>query len=504
MQYNEMIARKLSVLIKNEGIYEAGFFRSWTNCIQSVKFFYYIIGVYKTSNMKVVRKRYLRNGILSLLCLFGLMYSQHVRAQYKNIIIVKGKKSVIGPCEPSIVISPKEPKKMVVAVVSAQKQKKETGSYTIINRIFYSFDYGKNWKSRRLHSRYGDFGDPCMVADDDGGFYYFHLSDPEKSGWSGKLVMDRIVCQQSGDGTIWTSGTGIGHDPPRQQDKPWAVFDSYSGRLFLSWTEFDKYGSDDPQDRSNILFSASLDRGKNWSQPVRINQYSGNCLDGNKTPQGAVPAVGPKGSVFVAWSYDEKIYFDRSLDGGLTWKKDDIVVADQPGGWAFNVPGFRRVSGQPVTACDLSYSPYAGSIYVCWSDQRKGERDTDIWLAVSRDGGDSWSEPLRVNDDETTLIGKHQFFSWMAVDQKTGNVYIVFYDRRNYKDLKTDVYMAISKDGGRTFENLKISDRPFVPDNKFFLGDYNNISAYNGIVRPVWTSVVDGQPAVMTAIIDFR
>ncbi len=449
-------------------------------------------------------KRCWRKGIFVLLFLFGSFYSRHVLAQYKNVIIVKGKNSVIGPCEPSLAINPQNPAKMVVGLVNGQKQKKGSDSYTIKNKVFFSSDYGHSWKPRRLRSRYGDFGDPCLIADNEGNYYYFHLSDPEKSGWESSMLMDRIVCQQSEDGALWTAGMGVGHHPPKQQDKEWAVFDSYSGRLFVSWTQFDKYGSDDPRDRSNILCSTSLDRGKSWSYPVRINQFSGDCRDDDQTPEGAVPAVGPKGSVFVAWSFDEKIYFDRSFDGGLTWLKEDIVVADQPGGWAFDVPGFRRVNGFPVTACDLSYGSYAGSIYICWSDQRKGEKDTDIWLAKSLDGGESWSEPVRVNDDTTRLIGRHQFFNWMTVDQQTGIIYIIFYDRRNYKDLRTDVYLAFSRDGGRSFKNVKISEHPFTPDDRFFLGDYNNISAYNGIVRPVWTSIVDGQPAVLTAIIDFK
>lgn len=436
-----------------------------------------------------------------LISLFGL---HEADGQYKNVIIVKGKNSFVGPCEPSIVISPFSPNKMLVGMVSEHKRKKDSNAYTIKNRVFYSKDYGKSWKRHNLHSRYGDFGDPCMVADDDGIFYYFHLSDPEKRGWSGKLIMDRIVCQQSEDGTTWTTGTGIGYDPPKQQDKPWSVFDSHSGQLFIAWTQFDKYGSDDPQDQSDILFSASSDRGKSWSHPIRINQFSGDCLDDDNTPQGAVPAVGPEGSVFVSWSFDKKIYFDRSLDGGLTWMKEDVVIANQPEGWSFDIPGFDRANGQPVISCDLSYSPYAGSIYVSWTDQRKGKRDTDVWLSVSRDGGDSWSEPARVNDDETTMIGSHQFFSWMTIDQKTGIIYIVFYDRRNHKDLQTDVYLAYSKDGGMTFTNEKISEQPFVPEDKFFMGDYNNISAYNGMVRPVWTSVIDGQLAVVTAIVDFN
>lgn len=449
-------------------------------------------------------KHIIKKVAICLFSIVSLFYSQHLAAQYKNIMITKGRNTLMGPAEPSIVINYKSQNKMVVGVVSENNPRSDASSFTVKNRIFYSKDYGETWKPRRLRSKYGDFGDPCMITDNQGNFYYFHLSDPEKRGWSGNKVLDRIVCQRSADGKIWTTGSGIGYNPPKQQDKSWAIFDSHSGRIFVSWTQFDKYGSSDVQDQSNILFSSSSDRGNSWSPPVRINQFSGDCLDGDNTPQGAVPAVGPEGAVFVSWAYDEKIFFDRSMDGGLTWQKEDVIVADQPGGWSFDIPGFSRASGQPVTACDLSYSPYAGSIYVSWSDQRHGEKDTDIWLSTSKDGGITWSEPLKVNDDETTIIGQQQFFSWMTVDQQTGIIYIVFYDRRNYKDLRTDVYLAYSKDGGASFVNEKISADPFIPDKKFFMGDYNNISAYKGIVRPVWTSIVDDQLAVMTAIINFK
>jgi len=33
-----------------------------------------------------------------------------------------------------------------------------------------------------------------------------------------------------------------------------------------------------------------------------------------------------------------------------------------------------------------------------------------------------------------------------------------------YSDNKTDVFMAVSKDGGDTFVNFKISDDPFTPE----------------------------------------
>jgi len=209
--------------------------------------------------------------------------------------------------------------------------------------------------------------------------------------------------------------------------------------------------------------------------------------------------VGPNGEVFVAWSGPAGLVFDRSPDGGDTWLDEDIFIDSQPGGWEFDIPGIWRCNGLPITCCDLSPSQYNGTIYVNWSDQRNGEDDTDIWLSKSTDGGDTWSAPLRVNDDEA---GKQQFFTWMTVDQANGNVYIVFYDRRNYDDNNTDVYLARSTDGGETFENILISEAPFLPSSGVFFGDYTNIAAHNNQVRPIWARADWTTMSIWTAIID--
>jgi hypothetical protein len=136
---------------------------------------------------------------------------------------------------------------------------------------------------------------------------------------------------------------------------------------------------------------------------------------------------------------------------------------------------------------------------VNWSDQRNGEDDTDIWISKSTDGGNTWTEALRVNDDEP---GKQQFFTWMTVDQANGDIYIVFYDRRNYDDRNTDVYLARSTDGGETFENLLISETPFLPSSNVFFGDYSNITAHNHQVRPIWARAEGSSMSIWTAIID--
>ncbi len=408
-------------------------------------------------------------------------------ASFKNIKIAEGKPGeAIGPCEPTICINP------------ANTQNMAAGA--ILDSYYWSEDGGLTWKADRLKSTFGVFGDPVLVADPQGNFYYAHLSDPEGKQWSSEKLLDRIVIQKSTDGgKTYDAGSYCGENHPKDQDKQWLGIDPKTGAVYCTWTEFDKYESKDiDNDHSRILFSKSTDGGKSWTKAVKINEADGDCSDDDFTTEGAVPVAGPDGQIYVAWAWNGAIWFDKSLDGGVNWLAQDIKVSDQPGGWSYNVLGISRCNGLPVTDCDRSNSPYRGTIYVNWSDQRNGEEDTDIWLAKSTDGGTTWNKPVRVNNDKK---GHDQFFTWMTVDQVTGYVYCVFYDRRNYSDKRTDVYMAVSKDGGATFSNEKISESPFDPSKWVFFGDYNHISAHNGVVRPIWTRLDKGVLSVWTAII---
>ena len=94
----------------------------------------------------------------------------------------------------------------------------------------------------------------------------------------------------------------------------------------------------------------------------------------------------------------------------------------------------------------------------------------------------------------------------MTVDQSTGYLWFVFYDRRAHADSATDVYMACSKDGGETYVNFRVSQAPFISQPGFFLGDYLNISAAQGVVRPIWIRM-DSVPgwwerSVWTSLVD--
>ena len=382
--------------------------------------------------------------------------------QAQNVLISDS----LGTAEPSINFDPSKPNIIVAGSNTASQ--------------YYSHDYGKTWQRQTLISPYGVWGDPVIELDNKGHFYFFHLSNPPQGNW-----IDRIVCQKSMDGgKTWTEGTYTGLNGTKAQDKHWSCFDKKKKIMYLTWTQFDKYGSVQLTDKSNILFSKSTDFGETWSKAKRINRVSGGCIDDDNTTEGAVPAVGPKGQVYVAWAGPNGLTFNKSEDQGESWLNEETFIDSMPGGWDLDVPGIYRANGLPITKCDLSTAQTNGTIYVNWTDQRNGLDDTDVWLAKSTDEGETWSKPIRVNDD---LPGKHQFFTWMDIDQTNGYLYFVFYDRRNYTDNMTDVYLAISKDGGKTFENKKISDSPFEPSATVFFGDYTNIRAHNGMVRPIWT-----------------
>ncbi len=388
------------------------------------------------------------------------------------------------PNEPSIIINPANTQNIIAG--------ENSSSYYVSN------DGGLTWIRKQISSSWGYCCDPSLDADMNGNIYFFHLSNSGNSGgW-----IDRIVCQKSNDeGNTFSQDTYTGYNPPKKQDKQWSVIDYQNNIIYVTWTQFDVYGTTDPQYFSNIMFSKSTDNGLTWSNAIQINDVSGDCIDSDNTVEGATPAVGPNGEIYVSWVGPAGLVFDKSEDGGQTWLANDIVINNMANssGWDYDIPGLDRCNGLPITKCDLSNSPYRGTIYVNWSDQRNGTDNTDIFIAKSTDGGISWSPPIKVNDDNEN---KHQFLTWMDIDQTTGYLYFVFYDRRNYNDNNTDVYMAISKDGGQTFTNTRISTTPFIPNTSHFFGDYTNISAHDGIIRPIWTRLENNSQSLWTAIVE--
>jgi len=372
--------------------------------------------------------------------------------------------------EPALAVNPNNPKEIIAG--------------TVLNDYYYSKNRGKTWKSMSLQSPYGVNGDPVVLIDKRGYYYYFHLSNPE-----GGTKLDRIVCQRTS--SLKENLKTVGHTEVngKMHDKHWAAIDPNSGAIHLAWTQFDKYGSKDPGDSSIIVYSKSMDRGETWTKPLRISKLAGNCLDDSGTIEGVSICIGLNSEIFVAYCLNDAIYLNYSLFDGMTWHHEDIKIADQIGGWSFSIPGIYRMNGFPSLQIDVSQSPYRDRLYLSWSDQKNGENDTDVWLIYSNDLGKTWSKPKRINDDTP---GKQQFMSTLRVDPKTGTLAALFYDRRNHDDWSTEVYLAISQDGGSHFKNIKISQEAFLPDPKKFFGDYLALDIFDGYVHAMWPEMHQG------------
>jgi hypothetical protein len=428
------------------------------------------------------------------------------QALAQRVVRVTGPDAV-APAEVAVAINPANPDQIVAASFQrGAPPKARAASYT-----YATGDGGKTWKTvpdpdpQNLVE-----GDDALAFGADGAVYHAHLSFDGIRVERPRRALSGIIVSASRDGGLtWGEPVPVIehiNSVTPFEDKPAIVVDNAAaspnkGNVYLAWTRFDVYGSHDPECHSQIYFSRSTDGGKTFSMPFRISDTGGDCVDSDNTVEGAVPSVGPRGEVYVVWAGPLGLVFKKSLDGGLTFGKDK-VVGQMPGGWDFAVAGLDRANGMPVTGVDLSAGPNNGTLYVNWIDNRNG--DPDVFVASSRDGGETWSAPVRVNDDPVKN-GKVQFFTWMSVDPADGSVNVAFYDRRDTEGTMTGLTFARSTDGGRTFVNYRIDQEPFACNPLVFFGDYLGVAAYGGRVVAAYMHFAGaGNLAVSAALFRFK
>ncbi len=429
-------------------------------------------------------KKFMLRSLITIATMFNITMFLNAQQKFK-IIKVSDKDE---PEEVSIAINPKNPAQIVIGAN--------------IDQLYLSNDTGKTWKYQKLEcDSFGVYGDPVVLWDTTNTFYYFHLSSPNPKWVKDAHWIDRIVVQSSSDfGKSFNYCVGFGKNASKAQDKHWTYYDKNTNQLFATWTQFDKYGSKDTKDSSVILFAMSEDNGKTWSQAMRLSHYAGDCKDSDETVEGATPSIGPNGEIYVAWAAKQGIMFTSSLDGGKTFTYPEKRIDTINGGWEMPVKGLFRCNSMPFMVCDnQTKSKYSGNIYICFGDEK--DNDKNIWLLKSIDGGKTWSKRIKVNDDNSQ---KEQFMPFMTIDPVTSYLYILFYDRRSTVGTNTDVYLAVSKDGGNSFKNYKLNKKSFQPRPFIFFGDYIGISAYNNIIRPVWMELHKIKLAIYTALINAK
>ncbi|MGI9516298.1 MAG: peptidylprolyl isomerase [Pirellulaceae bacterium] len=377
---------------------------------------------------------------------------------------------------------------------------------------YYSMDGGKTWETVPVPNPDDRTqGDDVVLFSRDGTCVHAFISFvglwqefPERAA-SGILL-----CRSTDGGKTWSEQVTVAdhiNTKTPMEDKPWLVFDNstrspHRGNLYCTWTRFDVYGSDDPQDTTQIMFARSGDGGESFDPVIRISDQGGDCVDDDNTVEGAVPCTSPDGTIYVVWAGPRGMEFDMSTDGGTTFGEDRVIM-DMPGGWSSEVDGVSRHNGMPVTGVDHSPGPHQGSIYVNWIDERND--DKDVFLMASRDGGETWSDAIRVNDDPEEN-GRDQFFTWMAVDPADGSINIAFYDRRDTEGTNARLTLARSVDGGAAFTNIPVDFPEFdcSAEGEFF-GDYIGIDAQRGRVAIAFMNMDEaGKIGLDTAVFDFR
>lgn len=138
-----------------------------------------------------------------------------------------------------------------------------------------------------------------------------------------------------------------------------------------------------------------------------------------------------------------------SRDGGRTWREGDVGVS-------------HVVMEEPL----VGVSPDGDTVYLVWADASNG--DLDVFLSRTTDGGETWSERVRINDDE---VGNRKTQKWPRMSiAPGGRIDVVWYDYRHqaadtpeddlefYLGDANDVYLATSTDEGRSFTNVRVTD----------------------------------------------
>nr|NQU93857.1 T9SS type A sorting domain-containing protein [Bacteroidota bacterium] len=397
--------------------------------------------------------------------------------------------------ENSIFVDPTDPDHVLQSNNSTQNP---VGSLYGAN-YFFSEDFGLTWGGSVQGAGGSNSGDPATAIGLEGRQYVGFIHSNGGQGVS-----------YSNDGLNWTSV--LCGNPPGG----WNILDKnhmwidnspsspYEGNVYVSWLAFGNSNADD------IEFVRSTDDGLSYSPHMNIS----SAINAGSHNQGVNIQTGPDGQVYAAWAvYDSwpsdetAIGFARSFDGGASFEPAERIITNIKGIRNSETSKNQRVNSFPVMTVDISGSDMDGNIYVVWTNigvpGTNTGQDRDIYMISSEDEGESWSEPIRINQDEIGQGNEH-YFPWISCDPETGALSAVFYDDRNVGGNKCEVFCANSFDGGDTWEDFRVSDVDFTPAPipglaGGYMGDYLGISARGGRVYPVWTDNRDGVTMTYTS-----
>jgi hypothetical protein len=262
---------------------------------------------------------------------------------------------------------------------------------------------------------------------------------------------------------------------------------------------------------SVLLVSRSTDRGRTWTtaqvDPVQhfptLQAHADIVIgrDGTLYLSALRCAfTGPSGD---CGGTVEEMIVSKSIDGGRTWSRPGLIhrvtLSPDTGTCApFGcLPNTKeRVVDPPTIAIDESAGPNAGTLYEVDNTYQQGY--LHVQVSRSKDGGATWSPPVRVAPESDT---HDQFFPWLDVS-RSGIVGVTWMDRRNDPaNISYEEFAAVSADGGATFPvNYQLAAQPSNPNNDGngggFMGDYSGNVWVGETLYAAWTDTSNGFTAV--------
>lgn len=376
--------------------------------------------------------------------------------------------------EPSIAVDPTDPDRMVIGwrqfdTISSNFRQAGYG---------YTIDGGLTWTFPGVIEPGVFRSDPVLDSDSQGTLYYNSLT----------IVGDDYVCDvfRSADGGVtWDSGT-----PAHGGDKQWMVIDRSGGvgdgHIYAYWNGF--FSSCPPG-----FFTRSTDGGDSYEPCTQIPD----------DPYWGTLAVAPDGTLYTVGAFDNDFVVARSSDArfaeqSVTWNMSTVV---ELGGSieSGSGPNPGGLAGQAWITTVPTVVP-GGAVCVLCSVNPPGGDPLDVMFARSTDGGLTWSDPVRVNDDDGNA---YQWFGTMSASP-SGRIDAIWLDTRDDPGTYlSSLYYSYSTDGGMTWsENERLSDSfdPHVgwPDqNK--MGDYFDMVSDEAGFNLAWAATFNGEQDVYFA-----
>lgn len=163
-------------------------------------------------------------------------------------------------------------------------------------------------------------------------------------------------------------------------------------------------------------FYVSIDGGYSFYDAL-VTRGPAGVFEASGDPVAAIDRTGRLYANYISFDRttdDGGLYVQSSVDSGISWS-DPVPIAEH-----INAPG-ADFEDKPYACCDLSPgSPHVNSHYVSWT-RFYAAGGSPIFLSYSRNGGASYSAPVRVSESDACQ------FSCPATGPN-GEVYVVFVD----------------------------------------------------------------------------